>query len=505
MTTDDAEAITASGRVRGLRKDGIAVFRGIPFARPPVGELRFAAPLPPEPWDGTRPATEFGPAPPQSAALAPDVPETTGDDWLTCNVWTPDPGGAGLPVMVWIYGGAYLIGHSSDPDYDGTAPARDGVVVVTFNYRVAMEGFGQIAGAPANRGLLDQVAALAWVQENIAAFGGDPGEVTVFGESAGAGSIAALLAMPRARGLFRRAIAQSVPGVFFSPPLAGDIGAAIAAEAGARPVREDLAALTPARVMRAVDTVTAAMRNHPRWGPVSHTPTPFAPVVDGEVLPQTPWEALRAGAARDVPLVTGHNRDEYRLFVAMQGLLGRVTGDQASTALRTFAPDPEGYPDAFPGVPPETLYELVHSDWLFRMPTVHLAEAQAAAGGRVHLYELAWRGGPLGACHALDVPLVWGNLSGGMADLLITDTEGAAALSTKIRTAWTAFAKTGSPGWPAFDTTQRLTHVLDTTPAVTRYPNETSRALWSSHTFAPLPLLAETAPPPAPAPHVFRP
>ncbi|TMZ31294.1 carboxylesterase/lipase family protein, partial [Klebsiella pneumoniae] len=165
--------------------------------------------------------------------LAPDPPRTTGDDWLTCNVWAPEPGTGRLPVMVWIYGGAYLIGHSSDPVYDGTRLAREGgVVVVTFNYRVAMEGFGQIEGAPANRGLLDQIAALTWVRDNIGAFGGDPENITVFGESAGAGSIAALLAMPRASGLFHRAIAQSVPGPFFSPELADDISAVISTEAG---------------------------------------------------------------------------------------------------------------------------------------------------------------------------------------------------------------------------------------------------------------------------------
>jgi para-nitrobenzyl esterase len=485
---NEVEAGTACGVVRGIKRDGTAVFLGIPFARPPVGALRFAAPRPPEPWDGIRPATAFGPPPPQSSAVVPDVPETTGDDWLTCNVWTPDPGGAGLPVMVWIYGGAYLTGHASDPAYDGTVLARDGVVVVTFNYRVAMEGFGQIEGAPANRGLLDQVAALAWVQENIAAFGGDPGNVTVFGESAGAGSIAALLAMPGTAGLFHRAIVQSVPGTFFSLPLADDIGATIAAEAGVRAVREDLCTVAPAQLMRAVDAVTATMRNHPQWGQVSHTPTPFSPVVDGDVLPRTPWAALKDGAARDIPLIVGHNRDEYRLFVALDGLLGRVTDDQASSALRVFAP--ASYRAAFPDASPETLYELVHSDWLFRMPTLHLAEAQAAAGGRVHLYELAWRGGPLGACHALDVPLAWGNLTGGMADFLIADQGRAAALSAQIRTAWTTFAATGAPGWPAFDTRQRLTHVLDTIPVTTQYQNETSRTLWSPHTFAPLPLIA---------------
>ncbi|WP_243709025.1 carboxylesterase family protein, partial [Actinomadura sp. GC306] len=479
-----AEVRTAYGAVRGTHEDGLAVFRGIPFARPPVGPLRFAAPEPPDAWDGTRPATAFGPAPPQSSALTPGVPQLSGDDWLTCNVWTPDPGAGGLPVMVWIYGGAYLIGHSSDPGYDGAVLSREGgVIVVTFNYRVAMEGFGQIEGAPANRGLLDQVAALTWVRDNIAAFGGDPDNVTVFGESAGAGSIAALLAMPRASGLFRRAIAQSVPGTFFSPALADDISGVIAAKAGVRPVRQALAEIPPARLMESVDAVAATMARHPQWGPVAHTPTPFSPVVDGDVLPRTPWAALAAGSARDIPLITGHNRDEYRLFVAMSGLLGKITDEQAATALHTFAPDPAAYRDAYPSATAETLYEVVHSDWLFRMPTLHLAEAQATGGGRVHLYELTWSANSLGACHALDVPLVWGNLTGGLADLLINDRPAAAQLSARIRPTWTSFATSGTPNWPAYDPSQRLTQIFDTSPTIAPYPEEASRELWTNHTF----------------------
>lgn len=485
------EASTTYGAVRGVREDGLAVFRGIPYARPPVGPLRFAAPQPPERWDGVRPATAFGPPPPQSSALAPDPPQTTGDDWLTCNVWAPEPGTGRLPVMVWIYGGAYLIGHSSDPVYDGTRLAREGgVVVVTFNYRVAMEGFGQIEGAPANRGLLDQIAALTWVRDNIGAFGGDPENITVFGESAGAGSIAALLAMPRASGLFHRAIAQSVPGPFFSPELADDISAVISTEAGVRPTRQALAEIPPDRLMSAVDTVAATMARHPRWGPVAHTPTPFSPVVDGDVLPRTPWAALAAGSARDIPLITGHNRDEYRLFTAMDGLLGKVTDDQAATAVHAFAPDPSAYREAFAEAPAEILYELVHSDWLFRMPTLHLAEAQASTGGRVHLYELTWPTPGLGACHALDVPLAWGNLTGGIADVLIADRTAAGELSAEIRRAWTDFAKSGDPGWPAYDPSRRLTHVFDMPSTTLRYPEETSRRLWADHTFTALPLIS---------------
>ena len=233
-----------SGNVCGRTEDGLAVFRGMPFARPPVGELRLAAPMPVEPWEGVREAAAFGPPPPQSRVMGTPAVRDTDGDWLTVNIWSPDPGAARLPVMVWLHGGGYAYGWSGDPLFDGAALARDGVVV-TFNYRLCAEGFGHFPGAPANRGLLDQVAALSWVQDNIAAFGGDPGRVTVFGESAGAGSIAALMVMPSATGLFHRAIAQSVPGVYFTEALATDIGAAIADRLGVPPSACELARVSP--------------------------------------------------------------------------------------------------------------------------------------------------------------------------------------------------------------------------------------------------------------------
>src|SRR6202042_3359441 len=274
---------TASGLVRGRRNAaGIAVFLGIPFAEPPVGDLRFAAPRPARAWDGTREATACGPPPPQSAyAVTPApalAPGTDPDDWLTVNVFTPDPGAAGLPVMVWIYGGAYRSGTSSLPGYDGTRFAQQNVVLVTFNHRVGVEGWAQLTGAPANRGLLDQVAALRWVQDNIAAFGGDPGQVTVFGESAGGGSVASLLAMDTAAGLFQRAILQSVPGTFFSADLAADLAAVAARDLDLDPAAAALRDVDPARLVAAGDAILASFGQHAdRWGAVAHTLTPFSP------------------------------------------------------------------------------------------------------------------------------------------------------------------------------------------------------------------------------------
>jgi para-nitrobenzyl esterase len=280
--------------------------------------------------------------------------------------------------------------------------------------------------------------------------------------------------------------------------LAADIAAAIAAELGLRATTADLSGVDPARLVTAADAVTAKLGEHrDRWGAVALTVTPFSPVVDGDVLPVTPWQALAAGAARDVPLIVGHTRDEGRLFLVLGGQLGRISEDQAAATLRALGPgeDPErAYRQSFPGAPAERLSELVETDWLFRMPTQQLAHEQAAAGGTAYLYELAWpapvSSGILGACHGLDAPLVFGNLEDGFGARLIGPPPALVAqeMSAQFRGAWTRFAATGDPGWPAYDPRERLTRVFDLSLAVTAYPEEASRRLWADHVPAALPL-----------------
>jgi len=485
---DEPVVRIASGAVRGRLDGSVAVFRGIPYAQPPVGALRFAAPAPVPPWDGVREADKFGPSPPQSrlAALAVPEPAPGADrtDWLTVNVWSPSLGpDAALPVMVWIYGGAYRSGTAASPSYNGIRLAERGVVVVTFNHRVGVEGFAQLPGMPPNRGLLDDVAALAWVRENIGAFGGDPDSVTVFGESAGAGAIASLLVMPSAAGLFRRAIAQSVPGTFFTPALAADITQAIAVAAGLPATAQAFAGADPDRLAAASDAVVTG--DHPRWAQVALSRVPFAPVVDGQVLPSTPWHALATGTARDVELLTGHNRDEYRLFLELAGLRGKVTQAMADQLIDGFVPSHgrsdgrEAYRAAYPGADAETLYEVVFSDWLFRMPTLHLAQSHAVGGGRTFLYELVFEAGPLGACHTLDVPLVFG-IAAELGEFLLGREPGAAAieLGDLMRSEWVAFATTGDPGWTPYSPGRRMTRIYGTEPEVIPYPEVASMHVW---------------------------
>ena len=399
MTSD---VHTSAGTVRGRWEDGVAVYRGVPFAAPPVGPRRFAAPQPAEPWEGVRDASRFGPPPPQPGRA------TRGDDWLNLAVWTPDPGGSGLPVVVWISGGGYLRCDSADPYLTGAAVAAAGAVVVSAHYRSGFEGLAHIDGAPDNRALLDQLAALRWVQDTIDRFGGDPDNVTVLGQSAGAGSIAALLTMPAATRPFRRAILQSIPGTYFTVDLAAEVAAEICGGLGRTSSVADLADVAPDDLVAASWAVTGSLvRRFDRWGPVAYSSTPFAPVVDGDVLPSAPWAALADGAARDVELMVGHTRDEYSLLAAQ---LPDIDDAQVSVLIDGLSPTPgaQRYRAALPSATPEQLREVALSDWLYRMPALHLAEAADLGGARVWTYELCWGFGPHGASHGLDTLLLFG-------------------------------------------------------------------------------------------------
>ncbi|MEO6090608.1 MAG: carboxylesterase family protein [Umezawaea sp.] len=502
------EVRTTAGTVRGRWEGELAVFRGIPYAAPPVGEARFAAPQPAPPWDGVRETVAFGsPAPQDYAGFrhldlgGGERPTSTGGDWLTLNVWTPAPDRAArLPVMVWIHGGAYKLGSGADNLANARIAREGNLVLVSINYRLGIEGFAAIEGAPPNRGLLDQIAALQWVHDNIATFGGNPDRVTVFGESAGGSSVGTLMAMPAAAGLFHSAIAQSFGGPFLTPELATDITTAIARQRGRRPTVADLSTVEPNDLAKAGEETAATQHQHlDRWGPMAAHLTFFVPTVDGEVLPATPYRALAAGAGRDIELIAGHNRDEYRLFLVASGKLGTIDDQEAARVLDVFGPGPnaeKAYRAAFPEATADRLWERVQSDWLFRMPTLRLAEAHATGGGRTHFYELTWAspgaGGLLGACHALDLPLIFGDFDSGLGQMLLGGPEPSAeavAVSAQMRSAWIAFATHADPGWPTFDTEHRLTQLFDAVPTVAAYPEESSRQLWEHDDMAPLPLL----------------
>jgi para-nitrobenzyl esterase len=487
---------TRSGKLRGSSVGGVHAFKGIAFAAPPFGANRLLPPQPAEPWDGVRDALEFGPKPPQ-AAYPPGIGEYLaelvgpGEDCLTLNLWTPEPGEERRPVMVYIPGGMFEF-HATGASayYDGSRFARDGVVCVTINYRVGAEGFLHLPDAVANRGLLDQIAALEWVRENIAAFGGDPDNVTIFGQSAGGMSVGTLMAMPRAEGLFRRAIIQSgnAPHVN-SAETAGRIAHRLAEVLGVEPTRQAISGLSPEMVVEAQAKLRADLLARPdpaMWGAVILTGLPWAPTVDGETLPEVPIDRIRAGVAAEIDLIVGSTTEETRLFFVADGTIDRIDDAAVSMFAAAYGLPPEGmasYREIRPGASAGDLLSAIQTDWYWRLPAMRLADAHAeGARAATFMYEFAWpspqMGGRLGAAHAVDIPFVFDTLGLGTEPLLGSDPP--QALADEMHRAWVAFATTGDPGWPRFDPERRATMRFDRTSTVVDDPLATARALWEA-------------------------
>jgi para-nitrobenzyl esterase len=471
----DVVVDTADGPLCGSRDSDITLFAGIPFAAPPVGELRFAPPQPVARWTEVRDATDFAADPPQGATAPEGAPPPSGplagvlalaggssrpwsEDCLYLNVWTPDVAGR-RPVIVWIYGGGFERGSAAPPGTGGEVLARvTGCVVVAMNYRVGALGFAHLAdlgGAgwegSTNLGLQDQLAALRWCQANIAAFGGDPSRVTVGGLSAGAFCIGAMLGMPSAAGLFSRAILHSGSTQRVFPSA---IGTAIAEDLLAALRLDDIDGLrrVPAQQildiqMKVIDT-DIGRRNLPggrSWGVV----------LDGQVVPQHPHSALTSGSARGVAVVVGASRDEMRLFQLAQGDAFPPTDAAAMLAEidRAGYSEPPALYDAYrdrlltAGVS-DSLAELrgaFLTDEIYRVPATRLAEAQLAAGGKAWtmLFSDAPLGPLVGACHGADMFYLFDLIS----VLGITDPE-RLAVRDELHDAWRRFASTGDPGWP---------------------------------------------------------
>ena len=495
---------TAQGSVRGIVTGGVHVFRGIAYAAAPFGPDHLQAPKPVEPWTGVRDALVDGAKPPQPPfpgtenARAPWDRAPVGEDCLNLNIWTPDPGAARLPVMVWITGGAFRAG--SNAWYDGSRFARDGVVCVAINYRSGPEGFLYLRDATPNRGLLDQIAALEWVRENIAGFGGDPGDVTVCGESAGAMCIGMLLAMPRARGLFRRAILQSGAAHFAIPlDTARRIGGYFAEKLDVAPTLDAIGALPFERLIdahRALDADVAAHPDPERWGMSMAGAMLMQPVIDGELLPASPLERIRAGAAGDVDVLIGTNRDDWRLFLAFTGELGAITDEMLTGPLTRYGPLSLAayglpvdrllatYRAADPSATPGVLLSAVQTDWWCRIPAIRLADARVNAASRTFMYEFAWpspvANGLFGAHHALEIPFVFDTLDLGPGQMLgdMLGPNPPRALASAMHRSWVSFITSGDAGWPEYELARRATMRFTIEPVVVDDPRRWERELW---------------------------
>ncbi|TDU87042.1 para-nitrobenzyl esterase [Kribbella voronezhensis] len=462
----DPIAAVAGGKVRGSTKDGVTAYLGIPYAAGPQGADLYAAPKPVTPWDGVRATTSLGPTAPQPGYEPPfdkllNNPIIPGAEFLNVNVWTP--GGSGLPVLVWFPGGAFRNGSNATPAYDGTAFARDGVVLVSVNYRLGVAGFGVVAGAPNNRGLLDQLAALAWVQENIAAFGGDPGRVTIFGQSAGGMSVATLLSLAASEGLYQQAIVQS--GSAEAVALASDASlmtAEVAKRLGIEATPEALGAVPIPDLIKAQQAVSVDLRLNPdpsRFGAsvvkAGGGIMPFFPVVDGELIHELPLDAIAGGAAAGIDLLIGTTTEEFRFFTVPSGIAASITAEALPVLLSRAGIDPAvagPYAANRPGQSPGEIYTAITSDAHFVLPTIRLAEATSATA---YVYEFNWKSPlpGLGSCHALEIPFVFDTLANEPSPLQGDDPP--QELADRMHAAWVAFATTGDPGWSQYDTTSR--------------------------------------------------
>lgn len=481
------------GKLRGIYEDGLYVFKGIPYAAPPLGELRWMPPHPVVPWTGIRSAEEFGAICPQDTSPTP-IPgrkpseEPQSEDCLFLNVWTPGTDNSKRAVMVWIHGGAFTHGSGSTLVNPGrTLPARGGIVMVTINYRLGALGFlhlnnvtnGDIPST-GNEALLDQIAALRWVKENISQFGGDPDNVTVFGESAGAESIGALLAIPQSKGLFRKAIVQS--GASKSQPVERAEKTAeryleILGLSGA-----DTASLRTVSIEKLIAAQTELVMSAGGFGPVRN----------GEVLRDIPLDAVQRGSARDVIVLAGSNLEEGKLFNLLAGRkVLELTEEEMVRRIRQIVPEQyaasiiDRYRHALSHrelpVTPFEIFAAISGDQHFRMPNIRLCEYQEKLGMPGYGYVFTWKSAApdFGACHALDVGFIFGNLN----EEFHGCSEEAHVLAKNMQDAWIAFAKTDDPSCPGLGTwsrygTERKMMILGPDSRVETAPYEGERAAW---------------------------
>lgn len=503
---------TGFGRLQGRTEDGLHVFRGVPYASPPVGDLRFRAPRPPEPWIGVRQAIEYGANTMQTYMEGMELlgmdPRPMAEDCLTLNVWTPGLGDAKRPVMLWIHGGAYVAGSGNERLYDGQHLARRGdVVVVTINYRVGALGFlwheqlmdGEDS-ASGNYGTRDQLAALEWVRAQIGAFGGDPDNITIFGESAGGFSVSTLMAVTAAAGQFRRAIPQSGAGHHALPlPLAREVGRRVCAvlEVNPESAAEALRGIPAQDILDAQNAILESPDTLPLTWRYS---MPFCPVIDGDFLDVIPIVGIQQGRGKDVDLMSGTVEDEWTTLAAFYGF-NEITEELArqTLALRTGSAGQgnlvyDSYRDVRASrdqaIDALSVWDAALTDFIFRIPADRLLDAHANAGGDGGTYGYLFTqqspamDGRLRAGHGIDMPFVFGTKR--EAPDFVGSEPQTDQLEGLVMDAWIAFARTGNPsttalpGWPQWREDRRYTMVFGPDVKVIHEDREVERSLWAT-------------------------
>jgi para-nitrobenzyl esterase len=512
---DDATtAETASGKIRGIRSGELHVFKGIPYGASTAGANRFMPPSKPEPWTGVRDAIAYAGRSPQAGAGAQRPELATvwgprdnlpiGEDCLTLNVWTPAHDTAKRPVMVWLHGGAFSYGSANSPWYDGSSLARrNDIVVVSVNHRLNIFGHLDLSGtgderfaASGNAGVLDLVAALAWVREHVARFGGDPGNVTIFGQSGGGGKVSALLAMPSAKGLFHKAIIQSGASVRFAERerttrLADAVLKQL--ELGPHPGRGQLDALQALPIARLTETIALAQKTLP---PARHALLDrynFGPVIDGQVLPAHPFDPAATALSDDVPVMMGGTKDESAIFLAPDDAVWNRTLSEEELHKRIAAVAGDAtdslvayYKRRDAAATPADLLITGLTAANFQVRSTVLAERKAQRGkAAVWMYRFDWEtpafGGRLKSPHSMDVPFVFDTLG------VIGEPHRkphAQDLADRVSATWASFARNGDPGnksipaWPAYTADKRATMVFNDQCQVAGDPDGEARPLW---------------------------
>jgi para-nitrobenzyl esterase len=509
MAANQGIVNTKNGKLEGIDRKGLYVFKGIPYAAPPVGKLRWMPPQPAKSWNGIRLAKEFGaiaPQPMMPGGTAIGTPsfagQTQSEDCLFLNIWTPGLDDAKRPVYFWIHGGAFYIGSGTESFLEeGILARRGNIVVVSLNYRLGAFGFlnlkevtnGKIP-ATGNEGILDQIAALSWIQDNIAAFGGDPYNVTISGFSAGGMSVGTLLAMPAARGRFHKALNRSGAANINGPLNAGVLTAEKQLKIfGVKADNADgLRALSTKQVLDGQQQLINHLRE------AENRATPYQPVVDGKDLPEMPMEAIKKGGAKNIPIMAGTSLDELKMMMVMDpntknmdeaGLIKRLSGmvppEMAPGLVKTYkeALKKRGNTHTFADI-----LGSINTDWMFRIPTIRLLELQQANGAPAYNYLFTYKcpamGGVLGAMHGLDNPFLFGAL---VPEFTGKDEE-LENTSVKMQDSAIAFMRTGDPScesagqWPVYGK-KRMTMLFDRKSRVESAPYETERAAWDNYEF----------------------